>query len=135
MPPPRADGPAVATPSAASRPAARSLAGVGLLTAALVWTYWPLLVDMVGRWSNDPQYSHGFLVPIFSAYLLWSRRAMLAGAAPDAGRWLGVGLLALAVVMRAAGAVLFFGYLDGVSLLVACAGLAAVCGGRPASNW
>ena len=23
------------------------------------------------KWLNDPQYSHGFLVPLFSAYLLY----------------------------------------------------------------
>ena len=38
--------------------------------AALIWAFWPTFDFMVEKWISDPQYSHGFLVPIFSAYLL-----------------------------------------------------------------
>src|SRR5690242_18228179 len=39
----------------------------------VVWSYWSALTDVVERWANDPQYSHGFLVPLFAGYLLWAR--------------------------------------------------------------
>src|SRR5947207_1389282 len=42
------------------------------------WAFWPALVEMSDRWARDPQYSHGYLVPLFALYLLWLRRERLA---------------------------------------------------------
>ena len=53
------------------------------------WAYWPTLGTMAGKWLHEPQYAHGYLVPLFSLFLLWRRRAMLA-AAPAAANWWGV---------------------------------------------
>src|SRR6476620_5590801 len=38
----------------------------GTLAAVLIISCWHTLRVMVERWSTDPQYSHGFLVPIFA---------------------------------------------------------------------
>ena len=46
----------------------------------LGWAYLPMLRVFVHKWWTDPQYSHGFLVPAFSAFLL--RRAWQAGRSP-----------------------------------------------------
>jgi exosortase D (VPLPA-CTERM-specific) len=32
---------------------------------------------MVGDWYHDPNYSHGFLIPLVSGYLLWEKRKIL----------------------------------------------------------
>ena len=45
-----------------------------LLAATLYWTVLPKLVQ---DWWDDPNFSHGFLVPLFSAWLIWERRAEL----------------------------------------------------------
>ncbi len=37
--------------------------------------YAPILKPLVLQWWNDPDYSHGFFVPLFSAYVLWHQRA------------------------------------------------------------
>src|SRR5688572_6130170 len=95
------------TPSALRPFSNGPLVGAVILLAASVWSYLPSLTDMASRWLTDPQYSHGFLVPLFSAYLLWSRRSVLASG-PATGRWLGVGLVGIALALRAAGVVLFF---------------------------
>ncbi len=44
---------------------------------ALVLVYLPALYDLVQDWSNDPNYSHGFLIPIVSAFLIWQKRKQL----------------------------------------------------------
>ena len=41
---------------------------------ALIAIYWPALVDLVSDWYNDANYSHGFLIPLISGWLLWHRR-------------------------------------------------------------
>src|SRR5271165_6772704 len=51
-------------------------AGTLLLLAA--WLYAPLALRMASQWWQDPNYTHGFFVPVFSLFLLWERRAKLA---------------------------------------------------------
>jgi exosortase len=46
--------------------------------ALLVLFYLPLLYGLVVDWSTDSNYSHGFLIPIVSAYLLWQKRKEIA---------------------------------------------------------
>ena len=47
----------------------------GLVIAGLVTAlYGPLLTQMVVQWWQDPDYSHGFVVPLFVGYVLYQRR-------------------------------------------------------------
>src|SRR5437868_3163049 len=93
-----------------------NLAVFALLGLAAGWAYWTTLNHMAWRWSADPQYSHGYLVPAFALYLLWVRRDRLN---PQALRisWLGIGLLGLAIGLRLAGTYTGYEYFDQVSLL------------------
>ena len=40
----------------------------------LVVVYLPTLYDLARDWAVDPNYSHGFIVPLISLYLLWTAR-------------------------------------------------------------
>lgn len=105
-----------------------------ILGAALLWSYWTTLGAMALRWWEDPQYSHGWLVPVFAAYVLWMRREQISLRTLN-GSWLGLGLLGLAVALRLAGTRYAYFYFDQISLLPACAGLILLLGGRPALRW
>src|SRR5712664_1151148 len=48
----------------------KRLAIAGLVAAL----YGPLLSQMVVQWWQDPDYSHGFVVPLFVGYLVYQRR-------------------------------------------------------------
>ena len=49
-----------------------------LVMAALVAAlYGPVLTQMVVQWWEDPDYTHGFLVPLFAGYVLYQRREKL----------------------------------------------------------
>ena len=50
-----------------------------ILAALLVILYLPALIDLVVDWYQDANYSHGFLVPLVSAYLIWRKRKQRAG--------------------------------------------------------
>ena len=41
----------------------------------LLWTFWPTLADLAQTWNTNPQYNHGFLVPVFAAILLFANPA------------------------------------------------------------
>lgn len=81
------------------------------LAAAAAVLYAAVVPAMVGDWATDENYSHGFLIPVISAYLLWARRGELRELARGAegsawGLALCVASLAVFVVGRA-GAELF----------------------------
>src|SRR5947207_11057722 len=79
----------------------RTWTQAGALSVAalcLFWAFWPTLRTMADRWSHDPQYSHGFLVPLFAAVVLWHRRELVPKSlAPN---WWGLVLLLLGVSLH-----------------------------------
>jgi len=48
-------------------------------TVALILVCFPVIYDLIIDWYTDPNYSHGFLVPVISGYLIWKKRRELAG--------------------------------------------------------
>ncbi len=92
---------------------------LGLLTVGL---YWPVLRHLVGQWWDDPNFSHGFFVPLFSIFVVWHERARLARLASKPS-WFGLAIVAFGMctlIVGQMGAELF---LARTSLLIALAGL------------
>lgn len=57
-----------------------------VLAAALaLLVYWPTAVSLLERWDGDPTYSHGYLVVVVSAWLVWRawRRGELENTSPS----------------------------------------------------
>ena len=104
------------------------------LVLALAWAYWPSLEQMARRWSSDPQYTHGYVVPVFAAIVLWFRRDRFPGL-PSRGSWWGVPLLLLAAVLRMGGALFAFEWLDAGSLVPALAGVLLLTLGPRVALW
>ena len=50
-----------------------SMRGEWIWVALVAVVFAPAVLAMAGVWTRVSYYSHGFLVPLFSAYLLWSR--------------------------------------------------------------
>lgn len=100
-----------------------------LPVAALGLYYHDVALQLAVRWYNDPNYSHGFFVPLFSLYFLWEKRSGLA-AVPWKGSLLGLPLILAAASMKGMGHLLFSPYLAGVSLVVIIAGIVLFCWGR-----
>jgi len=94
----------------------------GAVTVAFLYLYFPVLQDLVTQWSTDPNYSHGFIVPIISAYLVWERREALERTSERGTPWGYIVLLA-SVVMLIVGTAATFGYAARLSLLLGIAGL------------
>lgn len=109
--------------------------GAGVVVAALLgWAYWPDLVDLVERWTNNAEYSQGYLVPLFSVFLLWCRRDRVSWATRVGSSW-GFAWIAVAVGCHLLGAYYFLGWLSAFSLLPMLVGIAVVLGGREALSW
>src|SRR5262249_21597015 len=100
--------------SALATPRGQVVVALAVLTLALSWSYATTLATLADRWSHDPQYSHGFLVPVFALVVLWHRRdrCPVRGLEPS---WGGLGLVALGAALRLIAAHIYFEPLDAFS--------------------
>jgi exosortase len=100
----------------------RQLWQTAVITGLLLWLYFPTLTHLVAQWWGDPNFSHGFFVPFFSAFVIWQERPSLSRLSPQPSWWgllfLGLGLCVL--IIGQMGAELF---LSRISMLMVLAGL------------
>jgi exosortase len=98
--------------------AAFSLGLAALLTAL----YWTILRDLGRQWWSDGNYSHGFLVPLFSGLLLWRQRERLRALTPG-GATAGLFVILAGVGTLLLGDLAAESFLMRSSLIVILAGL------------
>jgi exosortase len=103
------------------------------LVAVLIWGYWNTLTYLAGFWKS-PEYSHGYLVPLFTLALLWMRREPVTDATPMA-RWCGLGILAFGLLLRVAGSYFNYQYVDALSFLPSLVGVVLMTTGFPTLRW
>jgi exosortase len=94
----------------------------------LTWAYWSTLTVLAGRWSADPQYSHGFLVPVIAGVLVWLRRGRLNLSALRPCWW-GLPVLLAALTLRLGATFYYFEWLDWASLVPSAIGVCLLVGG------
>ena len=94
-------------------------------TAALlilgVWLYGPVLIRLTRQWWSDPNFSHGFFVPVFSAFVVWQDRTRLRAIHPKPSTW-GLPIIVISLAMLLVGT---FGaelFLSRVSFILLIAG-------------
>ena len=99
-----------------------------IIAVELVVLFASVAGDMAIQWWDDPNYSHGYLVPLFSGYVLWQRRQGLAADVAE-GSWLGLVVLLGGVATLVIGVVGAENFLMRSSLIVILAGLVLFHGG------
>jgi exosortase len=68
------------------------------IAALLIVLYFRVALKLVHDWYTIPDYSHGFLVPFFAAFLIWDKRNLLK-AIPVRQTWSGVVLVVFAIMV------------------------------------
>jgi exosortase len=101
-----------------------------LIIAGMALVYHAVVAGLFYQWRVNEEYSHGPLVLLASAYLVWRRRADLwrCPAAPSAIGYAAV-LVGLALLIMGEAAIV--AYLMSISLLVVIAGLIVYLYGLP----
>jgi exosortase len=93
-----------------------------VLVLLLVAIYFRIAGKLIFDWYDLPDYSHGFLVPLFSLYIMWETRETIRQT-PIRQSWSGVPLIVLGacvVILGVYGADLF---LSRISFLILAGGL------------
>src|SRR5271157_1320275 len=103
--------------------------GSAMICLLIAADYFQVLVKLVADWWQIPDFSHGFLVPLFAAYLVWEKRETLRGTilAPC---WSGIAVMALGLVVLLLGVYGSELFLSRVSLVILLAGLVLCFGGQ-----
>lgn len=55
--------------------------------ALLTASYAAVFEHLVRQWDHDPDMSHGFFVPLVSAFIIWQRRSEIAAIKPRPNWW------------------------------------------------
>ena len=95
----------------------------GVIGLALVWLYHAVLSGLVQDWWKDDNYSHGFLIPFISGYIIWINRERLSGRIDQPRHLPGAALIVLAVLMMLAGLMGSELFISRVSFVIALTGL------------
>ncbi len=69
-----------------------------IVAILLVVLYYRVAVKLVYDWYTIPDYSHGFLVPLFAAFLVWDKRKVLK-AIPVRQTWSGIVLVVFSIMV------------------------------------
>lgn len=106
---------------------------IAILTAGLMYSYWPSLTALPSTWSN-PQYQHGWIVPVLTALLLlWWRRPV--AEVTTSARLAGLGLLALSFAIRLGFAFYRVKTFDMYTFVPALGGVFLLAGGWSMFRW
>ena len=101
----------------------------GIITLLLLLIYSPTIRWMMDRWgAADSYYSHGYLVPFVSLYVLWIKRAALSKMPlkPAGG---GMALIVGGLIIHLASALLRVYFTSAFSMILVIAGLVVTfCG-------
>jgi exosortase len=93
-----------------------------VLCGLLLWLYIPTLTHLAGQWWSDPNFSHGFFVPLFAGFVIWQERSRLVRVKPDPS-WSGLLFLGLGLCILVLGQMGAEIFLSRFSLLIVLAGL------------
>jgi exosortase len=98
------------------------LAWTAILSGLVALLYAPVLKHLVEQWWTDPDYGHGFFVPLFSGFVLWRERKRWIESKSEPGNF---GLLVIvgAVALLLLGSLAAELFISRVSLLVLLAGM------------
>jgi exosortase len=87
--------------SVRAREAPRLPYEIVLVAVGIAILYYPLVGYLVDKWENQPEFSHGYLIPVISIYLTWRRRDEIVRATrrpATRGVWIVAAALALLLV-------------------------------------
>lgn len=87
----------------------------------LMWLFSDLLLSFVNRWATEPQYSHGFMVPIMAVGLGWFLSDRIRPGIAHCNAW-GLAWIAAGIILHVGGVYLFVEFADSLGLLACILG-------------
>lgn len=92
-----------------------------LVAILVILLYGGVAVKLVTDWYELPDFSHGFLIPFFAAYLIWTKRESLSKI-PVSSSWAGLPFVLLGLLFLLTGRLGADLFLSRISFLLLAAG-------------
>jgi len=106
----------------------RAWAFGGMAALLTVFAFRGALVNLAWHWTTQEEYSHGYLIPLVTAWLLWAHRDAITAIIPRPA-WGGPALVALAAIMHVIGQVTPIFILSQLAFVIALLGIILGTGG------
>jgi exosortase len=100
----------------------RNIISLLSLSVLVMFLYGRVMESMAQQWWSDPNYGHGFLVPVFAAYILWRERNLRREVPVQTSNW-GLAIMLFAVGLLIVGTLGSEHFSTRVSLLFLISGL------------
>lgn len=100
----------------------KSWSQVSILAALVALLYYRIVVNLAVEWWSDPNYSHGFLMPIFCGWMIWRQKKHLTDESVRPNL-LGFALIGIALGMLVLGVLGAELFLSRTSLIFLLAGV------------
>jgi exosortase len=108
--------------------------GGAIVIVSFLWAYWATIEQLIRTWNTEPDYSHGFLVPLLASFFLWNARDTLPSITLQFA-WPGLLLVVLSIGLRVVAAYYYLPPIDGWSIPLWIAGVVWMLGGWPLARW
>jgi exosortase D (VPLPA-CTERM-specific) len=99
-----------------------------ILSIVAIAAFGGAVIEAAKRWSFQEEYSHGFLIPLVTIWLLWTRREALA-ASIGRPSWIGLAAILVAMLLHVIGGLSALFILSQASLILALLGVVLSVGG------
>jgi len=103
-------------------------AALSLSTLMLI-LYAPVLISLARQWWDDPNYGHGFFVPVFAGFVLWSERDRWRALTYRPNNF-GLAIMLFAIGLRVLGMLGAELFTARLSLVILIAGIVLFLAGR-----
>jgi len=106
---------------------------IAVLTASFLFLFLHTLIKLVGDWSVDDNYSHGFFIPFITGYMIWQEKEKLAQLQPKPDNW-GLLFIAAGMMLHIVGNIGAELFTMRIAIIVTLWGLIVYMFGRPVSK-
>jgi len=106
---------------------------IAVLTASFLLLFMHTLIKLVGDWSVDDNYSHGFFIPFITGYMIWQEKEKLAQLQPKPDNW-GLLFIAAGMMLHIVGNIGAELFTMRIAIIVTIWGLIVYMFGRPVSK-
>jgi exosortase len=106
---------------------------IAVLTASFLLLFMHTLIKLVGDWSVDDNYSHGFFIPFITGYMIWQEKEKLSQIKPEPDN-LGLLFIAAGMMMHIVGNIGAELFTMRVAIIVTFWGLIVYMFGRAVSK-
>jgi len=99
-----------------------------LLSLCFIFLYYPVFLKLIHDWEVDPDYSHGYFIPVIALFMVWMSKDKLKSA-PVGSQKYGLIILVLGLLQLAVSWVGNEYFLQGTSMILVLLGMSLYLGG------